>query len=577
MVLRFLKQCVAFVSPQKKIIRLMVVLTLVVECMKIVPTVLFKEIIDLVGAGGDGLFRGVLILAASMFLAQMLFALVDVILDRKISAFVYWIEVNMPRLVQQKLLELSLGYHEHENTGEKITRLDRGTWKLIDFACNFFWMVQPLVFQTVLTIGVLFFLDWQIGLLFTFAIPVFVIMSITMHKKVYPWRCRQEDLYEDSSSHLAESIVSIKTVQAFAQEEREHSRYVKFRHEIEKLGTMRTIFHTRMNFWRFLVINTARFAIVMVAAYKAMTGNLSVGSVVLVLTLSEKVYISLFSLNQVMDRMVEATEPMQRLFDLLETKSELSVDAAGIKPDDVEGEIAFRGVGFKYLEGKHALRSLNFTAPAGKTVALVGPSGSGKSTIVKLLLRYYDPQRGSVLFDGVDLRDLDLQAFRQQIGYVPQEVEIMSGTIRENIAYGNPDATDEEIQRAAKLARVDEFVQQFEYGYETKVGERGMRLSGGQRQRVGIARALLTDPAVLVFDEATSSLDTLSERAIQEAVDQIAGSKTIIIIAHRLSTVRNADKIVVVKDGECVEEGTHAELLLQNGVYKELIAHQSAA
>lgn len=574
MAITFLKQCWEFAQPRKRAIWGMIIITVLLESVKIVPTALFKEIIDLVSAEGSNNIEGIITLASLMFVAQMTFAWIDVVLDRKISAFVYWIEVHMPRRVQEKLLELPLGYHEKEQTGEKITRLDRGTWKVIDFACNFFWMVQPLLFQALLTVGILFYIDWHIGLIFICAVPVLAWLSVKTHKKIYPWRCEQEDMYEASSSHLAESIVSIKTVQAFAQERREHKRYFGFRKTIETIGLNRTLYSTRMNFWRFLVINIVRWMIVVLAGYKAATGSLSLGSVVLILTLSEKVYISFFNLNQVMDRMVEATEPMQRLFDLLETASPLKIAENPVAIIAPRGEVAFHNVGFSYNGSGRAVQGLSFRIAAGETVALVGPSGGGKSTIAKLIERGYDPQEGAVTFDGIDLRDLGLQDFRSMIGFVPQEVEIMSGTVAYNIAYGNPSATMEDIVRAAKQAQVDVFVREFKEGYDTLVGERGMKLSGGQRQRVGIARALLIDPAVLIFDEATSSLDTVSERAIQKDIERLGKTKTVIIIAHRLSTVKHADNIVVVQGGQCVEEGRHEDLVVRGGVYSDLVSHQ---
>ncbi len=571
---QFIKQFIRLVMPYKRTIGLALVLLIVLEAVLIAPTYLFKELLDIL-TDGSATVHAIVWIAAAIFVVEMIATIVDVMADRTILRILYWLESYLPQEVQKKLLALSLGYHEQEQTGKQITKLERGTMKVIEFSAQLLWMLIPLFFQIVWTVLVMAIVDWQLAIIFAVVLPLFIILTIHLHRTTHGWRQEQEDLHEESSAQLCESVMHIKTVQAFAQEAREAKHYQGKRERIEALGKLRWTFGTRMNFWRMLVTNTARFLIMGLAGYKALHGDLSIGSVVLFLTLSEKVYISMFNLNQILDRMVEATDPIRRMFTILTTEPKVQVKEDALSPTHWQGGVTFDNVSFGYTEAQRALENVTFTIEPGETVAFAGPSGGGKSTLVKLLFRYYDPQSGRVLIDGNDLRDLDLQTYRTQTGYVPQEVEIMSGTIWDNIKYGHPTADDDAVRHAAKLARVDEFATQLPDGYETRVGERGMKLSGGQRQRVGIARALLTDPSILVFDEATSNLDAESERAIQEALKTVEGRKTLILIAHRLSTIMHADKIIIIDGGRVAEVGTHEQLMRQNGLYHKLVQLQT--
>ena len=292
--------------------------------------------------------------------------------------------------------------------------------------------------------------------------------------------------------------------------------------------------------------------------------------------MSVNAYSALFRLSRFYDRMEEGKEGVRRLMELFSAKSDLVVKKDAIKPNHIKGVIEFKDVQFNYGSSKKsALNKISFKIEAGKMVALVGPSGSGKTTIARLVYRHYDPTSGQVLLDGKDLRDYDLHGFRHFLAIVPQEVEIFDLSVRDNIAYAKPDATQSEIEAAAKTANAHEFITKLDNGYETMVGERGIKLSGGQRQRLGIARALIANPKILIFDEATSSLDSQSEYLIQDAMDKIAKNRTTIVIAHRLSTIKKADKIIVLEEGSVVEEGSHLELAkIKGGLYAKLLKLQ---
>ena len=304
-------------------------------------------------------------------------------------------------------------------------------------------------------------------------------------------------------------------------------------------------------------------------------GQISVGTLVFVITLSEKVFGALSRAYRLYDRFAEGSEGINRLAILLNTESKIKNNGK-LKLKKVEGGIVFKDVNFSYQESGLVLRDFNLNIPADSLTALVGPSGGGKTTIVKLIFRHFDPAFGQILLDGHNLKDIDLFNLRKFLAIVPQEVEIFNSSILENINYANKKASRAETEAAAKIANASEFIDKLPDKYETIVGERGIKLSGGQRQRIGIARAILANPKVLVFDEATSNLDTESEKLIQDAIFKIAKNKTIIIIAHRLSTVKMCDKIAVIEDGQVVEEGMHLQLLnKKDGLYKKLSTLQS--
>jgi ABC-type multidrug transport system fused ATPase/permease subunit len=292
-----------------------------------------------------------------------------------------------------------------------------------------------------------------------------------------------------------------------------------------------------------------------------------------VISISEKALISLFRISRLYDNIMESSEPVARLYELSLEEAQIKNPVNGLKPKNLQGEIEFKNVSYAYSDNsRKALRDVSFKIKPHQMTALVGPSGGGKTTSARMIFRHYDPQKGAVLLDGEDLRKYDLPSFRKQIAIVPQDVEVFNNSIKENIAYARPEASFAEIKKAAQIANAEEFINNLEKGYDTEVGERGIKLSGGQRQRIGIARAILADPKILIFDEATSNLDSYSEKLIQEAMEKIRKNRTVIVIAHRLSTIKKSDQIFVLEDGQLVEKGTHTQLAQEKcGLYRKLI------
>ena len=520
-----------------------------------------------------------------LFLAQLIVlylatsqvhSVLDYFADRRILRLLVEIEYQLGIKSQAKLVSLDLGYHERENTGAKIVKIERGIDKISQFLNNVFWEVGPTFVQLFFTLAALFWTDWRIGLSFLFFAPLYLIVTYFANKRMYPIRKEIYRDYEIASGKMGQAIININAVQSFVQEKREINEFDKIKAHVRDNENKQYGWMMKVGLGRNTIIDLGRAVVLFLGVYFVYRGVLSVGTLIFAFTLSEKAYISLYRLSRFYDRMEEGREGVNRLLKLFNSETAIINKKNGYKPKKIQGEIKFAGVAFYYGDNKKpAVSNLNFKISSGCVTALVGPSGGGKTTLARLIYRHYDPQEGKVLLDDKDLRDYDLKSFRKFLAIVPQEVEIFDLSVRENIAYAKPEASFKEVQAAARIANAEEFITKLEKGYETMVGERGIKLSGGQRQRVGIARAILANPRILIFDEATSNLDSQSEVLIQDAMEKISRNRTMIIIAHRLSTIKKADKIIVLENGQVAEEGSHSELAHVNGgLYAKLLKLQ---
>jgi ABC-type multidrug transport system fused ATPase/permease subunit len=496
--------------------------------------------------------------------------------DRKILRLLVEVEYSLGMKAQEKLVSLSLGYHEKQNTGAKIIKIEKGVDKISEFLNNVFWEVMPTVVQLAFTLGALFWYDWLIGLSFLFFASAFITIVYWSNIRMYPVRKQIYRDYETASGKMAQSIININAVQSFVQEDRELKEFGVIKDNLRKNEDRQWGWMMKIGLLRNSVADLGRTTVLLLGVYMVYKGSMSVGTLVFIFTLSETAYSSLYRLTRFYDKMEEGREGVNRLLQLFNAPDEIKNKARGFMPKKIIGEIAFKNVSFSYGDNlRTAVSNLNFKITSGCVVALVGPSGGGKTTVARLIYRHYDPQSGKILLDDRDLRSYDLKAFRKFLAIVPQEVEIFDLTVAENISYAKPEASLAEIKAAARIANAEEFILKLDKGYDSLVGERGIKLSGGQRQRLGIARAILANPRVLIFDEATSSLDSESERLISDAMKKISRGRTMIVIAHRLSTIKNADKIIVLENGRVAEEGSHLELAkVSGGLYAKLLKLQ---
>lgn len=565
-------------EPSRKQIISLLVLISVLEAIRLIGPYILKVVIDRItefNLTQEELLR-LIMLIGLMFAINQFLSIVDYLTDRKIFKVLTDVMAYLYRGALKKMVTLSLGYHERENTGNKVIKVTRGVDQIDNLFSNFFWEVAPTIFQVILTTATLFAVNWTFGAIIAIFVPAFVFLTLKVNKMVYPFRHKRFDSEEVAAGLMTQAIININTVKSFVQEMREYRNFTRAVENVRKSVLQEFRLILRFNIARNLVIDIGRALVLFGGIYLVYRGQISVGSLVFVYTISEKSLLSLFRISRLYDRIMESGEAVERLHDLSQEKPDIINPANGIKPSWIEGEVEFKDVSYAYPDSPlRALDRVSFKINSGCTTALVGPSGGGKTTVARMIYRHYDATSGEVKLDGKNVKDYDIYSFRRFIAIVPQEVEIFSTTVKENISYAKPEATREEIEAAARIANAEEFILQLSDGYDTMVGERGIKLSGGQRQRLGIARAILANPRILIFDEATSSLDSYSEKLIQEAMEKIRRNRTVIVIAHRLSTINNADKIIVLEKGKVMEEGSHIELSqMKGGLYQKLLRLQ---
>ncbi|MEM8543012.1 MAG: ABC transporter ATP-binding protein [Cyanobacteria bacterium P01_H01_bin.119] len=479
-----------------------------------------------------------------------------------------------------KLLTLPLEYYDENNPGRIAGRVARGisnhTWTYPEIAGQ----LMPKLVRVLGIFCIIFVIAWPIALLFLLSFVVILAYSLRDLKQIIKKEEILERYEENTESRTSEIVTNIKTVKAFAAEDAELKRQTqRFNRELAVVENVIHKGYVNLMTWQESVIQTCVFTVLVLTLLATLQGHISLGHFITTLTVSSMAYAELEPISNLAEMFARRYASMVRFHDFMalpQGQDSVVLDHPDGTPNyRFTGKVHFNQLSFGYDADRPVLKDIELLIEPRQTVALVGRSGSGKSTLIKLLFRYFEPQQGSILIDGEDIRRLDVAAYRRRLAIVHQEVDIFNGTLLDNLTYGNPKATMEAVESACAIARVDEFIHLMPQGYFTVVGERGVRLSGGQRQRLGIARALLVNPDVLVFDEATSSLDYESERSIQLAMRNLLGTRTMLIIAHRLSTVREADKIVVLDQGQILEVGNHEELLNHGGLYARLHQLQS--
>jgi ATP-binding cassette, subfamily B, heavy metal transporter len=505
---------------------------------------------------------GILRLSTTAFqeLREFLFAKVTQRAVRKIALEVF-----------RHLHALSLRFHLARQTGgltRDVERGQRGISSLISYAL--FSILPTLVEITLVASILLVKYDWTFVTIAMVALTLYIAFTIGITEWRTHFRRTMNELDSKANTRAIDSLINYETVKYFGNEEWEARRYDESMQRWEKAAVKSQTSLSALNVGQSAIIAVAVTLIMWRATVGVVNGTMTIGDLVLVNAFMLQLYVPLNFLGVIYREIKQALADMERLFGLIEEHAEIE-DRPHAAPLALRGaQVRFANVNFHYEPNRRILHDVSFTIPAGHTVAVVGPSGSGKSTLARLLFRFYDVTSGSITIDGQDIREVTQSSLRAAIGIVPQDTVLFNDSIEYNIAYGRPDATHDDVVAAAKLAQIHDFIASTPAGYETPVGERGLKLSGGEKQRVAIARAILKHPAILIFDEATSALDSKSEKLIQAELREIARDRTTLTIAHRLSTIADADEILVLDQGRIVERGSHAALLAANGMYARM-------
>jgi ATP-binding cassette subfamily B protein len=516
---------------------------------------------------------GLLRVSASIFteLREALFARVTQNAVRKVALQVF-----------EHLHSLALSFHLARQTGGVSRDIERGTRGIQSLISYSLYSILPTLIEFCLVLGYFAYsYDIWFAAITLAALVLYILFTILVTEWRTHYRRTMNDMDSKANQKAIDSLLNFETVKYFGNEAFEAHRYDEnlLRYQTAAVKSQKTL--AVLNLGQQIIIAIGLVLILWRATLGVVNGTMTLGDLVLVNTLMIQLYIPLNFLGVIYREIKQSLTDMDRMFSLLNTDKEIadSPDAHPLKIDNHGHgpDVYFENVSFHYDAKREILRDVSFNIPAGTITAVVGQSGAGKSTLARLLFRFYDVQSGKILIDGQNIQAVTQASLRKAIGIVPQDTVLFNDTIGYNIAYGNPSATIEEVQEAARAAQIDGFIKRLPEGYETQVGERGLKLSGGEKQRVAIARTLLKKPAMLIFDEATSALDSKTERAFQEELLSLAKNRTTLIIAHRLSTIVHADQILVMDHGQIVERGTHLELLAANGRYAEMWQMQERA
>lgn len=564
-------------KPLHRLIFLLSFLILTSSVLELVAPVLSKYIVDDIVSNiqhGSGNLERLAILIAVAFTSSLLGLIITVISERLGDYTAGELRKFLTEKFYHKVLTLPQSYFDSEISGKIVNQLNRGINSMQDFINTSSNFILPAILQSIFTIIILAFYNVSIAIFVFLLFPIYMIISYYSTVRWGKEEIAKNKIEDVTRGRIQEVISNISLVKGFNREQEEYKSVSSNLLEINKIYARQSTSYHIFDFFRGLSLNIVLLLVNIIVFYNTFKGHLTIGEMVLILQLVAQARRPLFAMSFILTRVQTAESGSKEFFEVLSLKSsenfEQSTNAKKLKDANIE----FKNVFFNYKDNEKVLEDVSFKIEKHEKIALVGHSGAGKTTIVNLILKFYSPSKGNVLLNGKDYKNLDHKFIRNNISLVFQENELFSSTIKENVSYGKKNATDEEILKALKFANAYDFVSKLSDGINSQVGERGVKLSGGQKQRIQIARAILKDSPILILDEATSSLDSKSEREVQEALEHLMKNRLVIIIAHRFSTIQSVDKIIVIDGGNVVDSGNPQALAKRKGIYSDLLHYQ---
>jgi ABC-type multidrug transport system fused ATPase/permease subunit len=570
--MQVLKRLFLFLKPYWKTLLLSISLLLASSVIDLVPPLFQRRIVDqVIDDANLALLGGLIAGLVGVYALLQLFNAGDMYVRHALGErFIFDLRVRLYAYLQR----LSLSFFERTSTGELMSRVTNDVSVLESFVTHGSALSAAALLRLLGGAVILFVLDARLALLVLIPVPILTISLRYFNTRIRPVYRRVRARLGDINAQLQDNLSGIRVIQAFGQESQALTRFTVesegyYRARVQGIRYWSTFFPA-MRF----VASLGMVTVLGAGTIMVVNGSLSLGTLVAFLAYVASFYEPINRLTEIDNVFQEAIAAGERIFELLDEHPEIQNAPGAVVLPTMRGEVLFDDVHFRYGTGDEVLQHVSFHIAPGEVVALVGPSGAGKTSIANLLCRFYDPIQGKVSVDGHDLRHVDLDSLRGHVAVVLQDTFLFNTTVRENLLYGKPEATDEELVAAAKAAYAHEFIEELPEGYRTELGERGIKLSGGQKQRLALARAILADPRILILDEATSSVDAEAEYLIQQALEAVLEGRTALVIAHRLSTIRDADKIIALEEGRIVEVGDHRELLERGGLYSQLYQRQ---